>query len=192
MQIHDMRQIFEQNRQMLDIYPFLWPIDEDGNRIPLDAFQYSQTLVDRIPPGWARVFGHEFVQGMKRLCDSARVDYETCHFTHFKVGGGKWSLRFSEDAPGLEEFLDKMEYMSQRICAECGQSATRLEIGADLPICDKCAEIFSSRRNIPMNNRIFPKLEQETWLKEKGGVWYEFDGNNWNEYKTEESDEKAE
>lgn len=189
MQIHDMRQIFGQNKQMLDVYPFLWPIDEDGNRIPLDVFQYSQTLVDRIPPGWARVFGHEFVQEMKRLCDKARIDYETCHFTHFRVGAGKWTIRFSEDVPGLDKLFDRMEYMSQRICAECGQPATRLEIGADLPICDNCAELFSRRRNVPISNAIFPKLEPQTWLKEENGKWYEFDGNNWNDYKTEETDE---
>ena len=189
MQIHDMRQIFGQNKQMLDAYPFLWPIDEGGNRLPLEVFEYSQTLVDRIPPGWARVFGHEFVQEMKRLCDKAGIDYETCHFTHFRVGAGKWTIRFSEDVPGLDKLFDRMEYMSQRICVECGQSATRIEISADLPICDNCAELFSRRRNAPMSEKFFPKLEPQTWLKEENGKWYEFDGNNWNDYKTEEIDE---
>lgn len=192
MQVYDMRQILEQNKQILSEYPFLWPIDDNGNRIPVEVFQYSQTLLDRVPPGWGRVMGHKLVQEMKRLCDESKVDYEKCHFTCFAARGGRLILRFNENVQGMERLFDQIEYMSSRICAECGNEAVRRELGSEFPICETCARDISIRRNSSVSEKTFPKLVDEIWLKFDNEKWYEFDGNEWNEYKKEESDEKAE
>ncbi len=186
MQIHDVGEIIAANKEILDRFPFLWPTDDDGNRIPLQVFQFSHTSVEKIPPGWQRNFGHQLLESIRSVVERAgRLD--TFLLTHLGGAGGRLVIGGNEEIDGLSEIFDEFVYMSERICAECGGAASHTSIIAGLPICTQCkTNIERARRSQRM--REFAKLLLPEWRKTENGKEFAYNGRTWEEVSFETDD----
>lgn len=181
----DVQRVMLQNKQILDMFPFLWPVDEDGNKVPLEQFQYHVTLADKIPPGWGLVFAKDLFERTRKIVESEGLGLQNYQYLKIGVGGNRISIVGNIQNEKLQSLFDEIEYMSERICADCGEQATHTNIMTNLPICQRCKMEIESRRGGKGHD--FVKYEPSVWIKVVDGKQMVFDGKNWNEQDFSES-----
>jgi len=190
MHFEDVQRVMLQNKQILEMFPFLWPVDEDGNKIPLEVFQFHATLADKIPQGWGRVFAKDLFERTRKIVLSEGIGLENYQFIRIGVGGNRISIVGNIKNEKLQELFDEIEYISERICVDCGAPATRTSTITDLPVCENCAMIISQKRGGP--SREFKKYTPSEWIRFDGSRVFVYDGKEWKERKEESGEEKEE
>lgn len=185
----DVQQVMIQNRQILEMFPFLWPVDEDGNRIPLEKFQFHTTLADRIPQGWGRVFAKDLFERTRSIVESEGIGLDNYQYLRIGVGGNRISIVGNIKNDKLQSLFDEIEYMSERICADCGMPATYISVLAGIPVCENCKMMIEDKRGGKSGE--FVRYEPTVWIKVVDGKQLSFDGKNWIEQDgSEEKDDK--
>lgn len=190
MHFEDIQRVMLQNKQILEMFPFLWPVDDDGNRIPLEAFQFHTTLADKIPHGWGLVFAKDLFERTRKIVLSENIGLENYQYIRIGIGGNRISIVGNIKNEKLQELFDEIEYLSERTCADCGAPATRTSILTELPVCETCAMIISQKRGGP--SREFKKYTPSEWIRFDGSRVFVYDGKEWKERKDESGEEKEE
>ena len=124
-------------------YPFLIIRAWDDKPIGFDF-----TYLDSMPEGWARAFGKQMCEDIRRVLVKANYLYGyRIMQVKEKYGSLRW---YDAGAPSsiyreLQDVIDKYERLSERTCICCGRPATKISLGWISPYCDECAEKFSDR-----------------------------------------------
>ena len=167
----------EYNKKLIDTYPFLMPYNRwTGNTD--EFFDYSYTELDAMPDGWRKAFGEQMMQEIKdelvraeaertdtpeerrRIVDWYRVDapegtpddyLHIWKFTQIKEKYGTLRVYPNFIFGDVDKIINKYEKISERICIECGEPATKISLGWISPWCDECASKNTYERYKPID-----------------------------------------
>ena len=142
MKEENLEEIKQENKELLEKYPWLYPVSEYTSK-PLEDYDYSFTWMDDIPLGWNIAFGKQMVEELGALLEKYNYqdEYSICQIKE-KFGGLRWyDGGFpSEGYDEYSEWLDKYEELSFKTCIECGKPAKYFTKGWIMPICEDCAK----------------------------------------------------
>ena len=137
-----MMDIRNENRKLIEKYPFLMPRNRLTGQAAGDDPEYdlSFTQMDSLPHGWRVAFGEQMMDELKEelLKEHSLHNFEIIQIKE-KFGG----LRFYStyvNQKWEDEILPKYEQMSLRTCVCCGKPATKVSTGWISPFCDECAK----------------------------------------------------
>ena len=127
----------EQNRYLIELYPWLCPYLDDNGVIPND---YSGTLLDTLPSGWRDL--------VLDLCAELRVLLDKYNLVDkYRVAEAKekwFMLRWydyltdgSEMPQDIVDLVIRYEEQSQYVCMLCGGDKRSTE-----PCCTSCMAIY--------------------------------------------------
>lgn len=127
----------EQNRYLIELYPWLCPYLDDNGVIPND---YSGTLLDTLPSGWRDL--------VLDLCAELRVLLDKYNLVDkYRVAEAKekwFMLRWydyltdgSEMPQDIVDLVMRYEEQSQYVCMLCGGDKRSTE-----PCCTSCMAIY--------------------------------------------------
>ena len=144
MKEENLEEIKQENKELLEKYPWLYPVSEYTGK-PLENYDYSFTWMDDIPLGWNIAFGKQMVEELGALLEKYNYqdEYSICQIKE-KFGGLRW---YDNGFPteGYEEYkkwLDKYEELSYKTCIDCGKPAKYFTRGWITPICEDCAKEY--------------------------------------------------
>ena len=144
MKEENLEEIKQKNKELLEKYPWLYPVSEYTGK-PLENYDYSFTWMDDIPLGWNIAFGKQMVEELGALLEKYNYqdEYSICQIKE-KFGGLRW---YDNGFPteGYEEYtewLDKYEELSFKTCIDCGKPAKYFTRGWITPICEDCAKEY--------------------------------------------------
>ena len=144
MKEENLEEIKQKNKELLEKYPWLYPVSEYTGK-PLENYDYSFTWMDDIPLGWNIAFGKQMVEELGALLEKYNYqdEYSICQIKE-KFGGLRW---YDNGLPteGYEEYkewLDKYEELSYKTCIDCGKPAKYFTRGWITPICEDCAKEY--------------------------------------------------
>lgn len=186
MQFVNLAEVAENNKRMLERYPFIWP-SRDGQRLSVPEFNYTTTVMDTMPRGYLISFGERFLEDV-RSCLEKEDALGSFLILRFSTGWGSLRVCGNSIVRGLRDVLDVYEYMSERVCSECGKEARFLGVTFEgstkghgvLPHCDECRDRILldeiSRGFSPMK---FEQITLPEWIRETDGGMETFDGVRW-------------
>lgn len=127
----------EQDRYLIERYPWLYPYLDDNDEIPND---YNVTLLDTLPSGWRDL--------ILDLCAELRVlldKYDLADKYRVAEAKEKWfMLRWydyltdgSEMPQDIVDLVMEYEEQSQYVCMLCGDDKS-----ASKPCCTSCMAIY--------------------------------------------------
>ena len=132
----------EENKKLVEKFPWLWPSDWNWNPIPAEEYDYSWTVLDEFPIGWKIAFGEQMCEEIQTVLEKYGC-VKDFHIDQLKEKFGGMRLYFSGlKEPCYEEvqgIIDKYEDISFVTCCECGKPATKISRGWICPYCDDCA-----------------------------------------------------
>ena len=134
----------EQNKRLVDRYPFLLPRNVWTDLLP-DDYDYSYIRgVEEVPKGWERLF--------LQLCEDIRqplIDanfLEKFRFTQIKEKYNSLEC-YNNGAPEkVHEIINKYSVMAGYICTVCGKPATFETYGYIESYCDECKNKYAQNR----------------------------------------------
>lgn len=139
---NDMSKTQKANYELCMKYPILIPRNRFTGK-EVDDYQYEFTELDGMPKGWRIAFGEQWA---KEIQDAINLlpeeDREKARITDIKEKYGCLRTYFSGYTDEMNEVISKYELMSERICIDCGQPATKITTGWISPFCDKCVEKY--------------------------------------------------
>ena len=144
MKEENLEEIKQKNKELLEKYPWLYPVSEyTGKR--LENYDYSFTWMDDIPLGWNIAFGKQMVEELGALLEKYNYqdEYSICQIKE-KFGGLRWYDNGfpTEGYEEYKEWLDKYEELSFKTCIDCGKPAKYFTRGWITPICEDCAKEY--------------------------------------------------
>lgn len=143
--------IIENNKKLVEKYPWLYPRDWYGNKIKDEDYDYSYTALDDMPKGWRETFGIQMMEEIKPILSKANYENEyTVIQIKEKFGSLCW---YDNGAPEsiyneLNKVILKYESLSEITCINCGKPAKWRSLGWICPYCDDC--IDSNRKYTPI------------------------------------------
>lgn len=144
----------EENKRLIERFPFLMPHNRWTDEIPED-FDYSYTELDAMPDGWRKAFGEQMCEEIRE--ELVRVDYlEKYRIAQIKEKYGflRW-YDFGGTEKMNREIIPKYAHLSERTCIMCGAPATKIATGWISPYCDACAtQIGSYERFVPIEELV--------------------------------------
>ena len=127
----------EQNKQLVERYPFLLPHNRLTDEVTED-YDYSYTELDVMPDGWRIAFGEQMCEEIR--AELLRVgqldDYRIAQIKE-KYGSLRW-YDFGCTEKMMQEIIPKYEKLSAHTCIRCGKPATCVSLGWISPFCDDC------------------------------------------------------
>ena len=144
MKEENLEEIKQKNKELLEKYPWLYPVSEYTGK-PLENYDYSFTWMDDIPLGWNIAFGKQMVEELGALLEKYNYQDEYSIFQiKEKFGGLRWYDNGfpTEGYEEYKEWLDKYEELSFKTCIDCGKPAKYFTRGWITPICEDCAEEY--------------------------------------------------
>ena len=132
----------EENKKLIEDYPFLWPVDWNGNKIK--DYDYKYTFLDDMPIGWKKRFG-------RLLCEDLKKDLKTCNYldkyslcqVKEKYGELRWYSNGVPQSSKESEIISKYGHISGRVCTQCGKFPVPvINNGWIQPLCKDCYEKF--------------------------------------------------
>ena len=90
MKEENLEEIKQENKELLEKYPWLYPVSEYTGK-PLENYDYSCTWMDDIPLGWNIAFGKQMVEELGALLEKYNYqdEYSICQIKE-KFGGLSW------------------------------------------------------------------------------------------------------
>ena len=144
MKEENLEEIKQENKELLEKYPWLYPVSEYTGK-PLEDYDYSFTWMDDIPLGWNIAFGKQMVEELGALLEKYNYqdEYSICQIKE-KFGGLRWYDNGfpTEGYEEYKEWLDKYEELSFKTCIDCGKPAKYFTRGWITPICEDCAKEY--------------------------------------------------
>lgn len=144
MKEENLEEIKQENKELLEKYPWLYPVSEYTGK-PLENYDYSFTWMDDIPLGWNIAFGKQMVEELGALLEKYNYqdEYSICQIKE-KFGGLRWYDNGfpTEGYEEYKEWLDKYEELSYKTCIDCGKPAKYFTRGWITPICEDCAKEY--------------------------------------------------
>ena len=144
MKEENLEEIKQKNKELLEKYPWLYPVSEYTGK-PLENYDYSFTWMDDIPLGWNIAFGKQMVEELGALLEKYNYqdEYNICQIKE-KFGGLRWYDNGfpTEGYEEYKEWLDKYEELSFKTCIDCGKPAKYFTRGWITPICEDCAKEY--------------------------------------------------
>ena len=144
MKEENLEEIKQENNELLEKYPWLYPVSEYTGK-PLENYDYSFTWMDDIPLGWNIAFGKQMVEELGALLEKYNYqgEYSICQIKE-KFGGLRWYDNGfpTEGYEEYKEWLDKYEELSFKTCIDCGKPAKYFTRGWITPICEDCAKEY--------------------------------------------------
>ena len=144
MKEENLEEIKQKNKELLEKYPWLYPVSEYTGK-PLENYDYSFTWMDDIPLGWNIAFGKQMVEELGALLEKYNYqdEYSICQIKE-KFGGLRWYDNGfpTEGYEEYKEWLDKYEELSFKTCIDCGKLAKYFTRGWITPICEDCAKEY--------------------------------------------------
>ena len=144
MKEENLEEIKQRNKELLEKYPWLYPVSEYTGK-PLENYDYSFTWMDDIPLGWNIAFGKQMVEELGALLEKYNYqdEYSICQIKE-KFGGLRWYDNGfpTEGYEEYKEWLDKYEELSFKTCIDCGKPAKYFTRGWITPICEDCAKEY--------------------------------------------------
>lgn len=144
MKEENLEEIKQENKELLEKYPWLYPVSESTGK-PLENYDYSFTWMDDIPLGWNIAFGKQMVEELGALLEKYNYqdEYSICQIKE-KFGGLRWYDNGfpTEGYEEYKEWLDKYEELSFKTCIDCGKPAKYFTRGWITPICEDCAKEY--------------------------------------------------
>ena len=144
MKEENLEEIKQKNKELLEKYPWLYPVSEYTGK-PLENYDYSFTWMDDIPLGWNIAFGKQMVEELGVLLEKYNYqdEYSICQIKE-KFGGLRWYDNGfpTEGYEEYKEWLDKYEELSFKTCIDCGKPAKYFTRGWITPICEDCAKEY--------------------------------------------------
>lgn len=144
MKEENLEEIKQKNKELLEKYPWLYPVSEYTGK-PLEDYDYSFTWMDDIPLGWNIAFGKQMVEELGALLEKYNYqdEYSICQIKE-KFGGLRWYDNGfpTEGYEEYKEWLDKYEELSFKTCIDCGKPAKYFTRGWITPICEDCAKEY--------------------------------------------------
>lgn len=113
----------EQNKELVDKYPFLWPryLDNENFGKKWEPYNYEYTELDNLPDGWVNSWVLNFLEEIneilieKDLLDNyfiVRMSQELWH---------KFKYKANIDIPEIEELVEKYSKNLDNYCIFCGK-----------------------------------------------------------------------
>lgn len=130
------KNIIEENKRLIEIYPFLKPVNVWTGK-EIEDYDYSFTYLDNMPEGWEKAFGRQMCAEIKEALGNDIKNYMIIQVKE-KYGQLRWYTNWTTDR--LEEIIDKYTKLSEKTCVRCGQPATKISLGWICPWCDECAK----------------------------------------------------
>ena len=144
MKEENLEEIKQKNKELLEKYPWLYPVSEYTGK-PLENYDYSFTWMDDIPLGWNIAFGKQMVEELGALLEKYNYqdEYSICQIKE-KFGGLRWYDNGfpTEGYEEYKEWLDKYEELSFKTCIDCGKPAKYFTRGWITPISEDCAKEY--------------------------------------------------
>lgn len=144
MKEENLEEIKQENKELLEKYPWLYPVSEYTGK-PLENYDYSFTWMDDIPLGWNIAFGKQMIEELGALLEKYNYqdEYSICQIKE-KFGGLRWYDNGfpTEGYEEYKEWLDKYEELSYKTCIDCGKPAKYFTRGWITPICEDCAKEY--------------------------------------------------
>ena len=144
MKEENLEEIKQENKELLEKYPWLYPVSEYTGK-PRENYDYSFTWMDDIPLGWNIAFGKQMVEELEALLEKYNYqdEYSICQIKE-KFGGLRWYDNGfpTEGYEEYKEWLDKYEELSFKTCIDCGKPAKYFTRGWITPICEDCAKEY--------------------------------------------------
>ena len=126
----------EQNKQLVERYPFLLPRNVWTDELPED-YDYSYINgIGEIPEGWEKLFLQMCEDIRQPLIDASYLD--KFRFTQIKEKYNRMEC-YNNGAPEkVHRIIDKYSMMASYICTICGKPATFETEGYIASYCDEC------------------------------------------------------
>lgn len=165
-------QKIEENKKLLDKYPFLLPRNVWTDEV-LEDYNYEYTIMDEIPIGWRIAFGELFFDEL--LEELKRVDfidqYRVLQVKE-KFGTFRWYTGGVPQNSTLHDIADKYEELSANICIDCGKPNVPMVNESWIsPYCFECW----SKQYIDYWKKTIPEKDIEDYAKQK---YTEFTNDN--------------
>jgi hypothetical protein len=127
------KQIIENNKALIEKYPFLLPKNRFTGKASED-YDYSYTELDSMPNGWRKAFGLEMCEEIKEALADYLYEYRITDIKE-KYGSLRW---YDAGAPeAVYNIISKYQKISAVTCISCGEPATKITEGWISPYCDK-------------------------------------------------------
>ncbi len=127
----------EQNKKLIERYPFLTPRNRWTGKIPED-YDYSYTELDAMPDGWRIAFGEQMCEEIREeLLKAGCLEKYRITQIKEKYGSLRW-YDFGCTDKMIQQIIPKYEKLSAYTCICCGKPATQIALGWISPFCDDC------------------------------------------------------
>lgn len=127
----------EQNKKLIEKYPFLLPHNRWTDEVSED-YDYSYTELDAMPDGWRIAFGEQMCEEIRQELEQVGyLDKYRISQIKEKYGSLRW-YDFGCTEKMSREIIPKYEKISAYTCIRCGKPATRITTGWFCPFCDDC------------------------------------------------------
>jgi hypothetical protein len=129
------------NKKLLKEYPFLVPVNWEGNRISAKDHNYEFTALDDIPKGWKKMF-LQFCEDIKPVLIKGNYLNEY-YFVQLKEKYGSIRIYDNGVPSSIREEVSRLisdyEIISKNICVDCGSPYAKMcNVGWVSPFCEKC------------------------------------------------------
>lgn len=155
----DIKNVIEENKKLIEEFPFLLPHNRWTDKVAKD-YDYRYTELDAMPNGWRKAFGIDLCKELKESL--IRVNYlEKYRISQIKE---KYGMLRWYDFGAPEEFiriiLPKYVKRSKLTCIKCGTPATKISSSWISPYCDDCAKYFTGEDFADINE-YYAEVEDE-------------------------------
>lgn len=131
----------EQNKNLIDKYPFLQPRNVWTDTIP-DDYDYSYILgVDELPIGWQNIFLQMCEDLKKQLIKDNQL--HTFRFSQIKEKYNRMECYNNGCSAAAQRIIDKYSHLASNVCIVCGKVACWETKGYYASFCDDCLNKYA-------------------------------------------------
>lgn len=113
----------EQNKELIDKYPFLWPryLDSYYFGEKWEPYDYNYTELNNLPDGWVNSWVPKFLDDVKNILIKKNLldDYFIVRFVH--TLWNKINYKANIDIPEITELVKKYSNKLNNYCMFCGK-----------------------------------------------------------------------
>lgn len=135
----DDKLIIEENKALVERYPFLLPRNVFTDKVPED-YDYTYTKAVEVPCGWTQLFLQMCEDIRQPLIDADYLD--KFRFTQIKEKYNTLRCYHFGAPKAVCDIIEKYEQMARYVCSRCGKPAIYETRGYFLSFCDNCFKDF--------------------------------------------------
>lgn len=150
----------EQNIELVNKYPFLWPryLNSDNFGEKWEPYNYDYTELDNLPDGWVNSWVPKFLEEVKEILIKKNLlnDYFVVRFVH--TLWNKFNFKGNIDIPEITELVKKYQTELAKYCMFCGKEPVYKSTWG-FYACKECAKNDFYQTQAMFNNEL--KWEDE-------------------------------